>query len=277
MIQYSENLLHGRNTMAGLLLELRRQLARNRRQTTYHKPNVYTLKPQNERHVTESVEETTQELPKEVPEEPKDGNIQERNVGVVSKEDFLLSQIDEFRERAKQLQSLLDTKETEAQELQTLVDERQEKADALDQILQERQEKADGLTIEVEKQIDSIIAKVAAKMDEIEATMKDDVADGKRFNEEKARELKESLEQVQEQLTVVKNDLSEKVHSENVKCYRNVQDLFRSMDEKVDRLTQIEAKMTRTQGLVTVSLVFGILNFGILIALLLMNLGVLGL
>ena len=129
----------------------------------------------------------------------------------------------------------------------------------------------------MEKQIDNIIAKVAAKMDEIEATMKDDVADGKRFNEEKAKELKESLEQVQEQLTVVKNDLSEKVHSENVKCYRNVQDLFRSMDEKVDRLAQIESKLGRTQGLVTVSLIFGILNLGILIALLLLNLGVLGL
>ena len=265
--------------MAGLLLELRRQLARNRRQTTYHKPNVYTLEPQkkDENHVTESVKKATQELSTEMPADSKDRKIQERNIGVVSKEDFLLSQIDEFRERAKQLQSLLDTKETEAQELQTLVDERQEKADALDQILQERQEKADDLTHEVEKQIDSIIAKVAAKMDEIEATMKDDVADGKRFNEEKAKELKESLEQVQEQLTVVKNDLSEKVHSENVKCYRNVQDLFRSMDEKVDRLTMIEAKATRTQGLVTVSLVFGILNLVVLIGLLLMNLGILGL
>ena len=155
--------------MAGLLLELRRQLARNRHQTTYHKPNVYTLEPQNKRHVTGTVEETTNktELSEAVCEEPKDGSIHERNVGVVSKEDFLLSQIDEFRERAKQLQSLLDTKETQAQELQSLVDERQEKADALDQILQERQEKADSLTSEVEKQIDTIIAKVAAKMDEI--------------------------------------------------------------------------------------------------------------
>ena len=49
------------------------------------------------------------------------------------------------------------------------------------------------------------------------------------------------------------------------------------MDEKVDRLAQIESKLGRTQGLVTVSLIFGILNFGILIALLLLNLGVLGL
>ena len=103
--------------MAGLLLELRRQLARNRRQTTYHKPHVYTLEPQNERHVTETVKETTKEnkLSEEIPEETQAGSIHERNVGVVSKEDFLLSQIDEFRERAKQLQSLLDTKETQAQ------------------------------------------------------------------------------------------------------------------------------------------------------------------
>ena len=88
--------------MAGLLLELRRQLARNRRQTTYHKPNVYTLEPHNERHVTETVKETTKEnkLSEEIPEETQAGSIHERNVGVVSKEDFLLSQIDEFRERA---------------------------------------------------------------------------------------------------------------------------------------------------------------------------------
>ena len=76
--------------MAGLLLELRRQLARNRRQTTYHKPNVYTLEPQNERHVTETVKETTKEnkLSEEIPEETQAGSIHERNVGVVSKEDF---------------------------------------------------------------------------------------------------------------------------------------------------------------------------------------------
>ena len=85
----------------------------------------------------------------------------------MSREDFLLSQIDEFRERAKQLQSLLDSRETEAQELQTLVDERQEKADALGQILEERQKKADGFTAEVEKQIDRLIGKVSAKMEEI--------------------------------------------------------------------------------------------------------------
>ena len=128
-------------------------------------------------------EEPVVEIPKpveqdlsELKEEAVD-HIQERTVAIVSKEDFLLNQIDEFRERAKQLQNLLDTKETEAQELQTLVDERQEKAEALGEILKERQSKADGFTIEVEKQIDAMIAKVADKMDEIESAMNEDVAE----------------------------------------------------------------------------------------------------
>ncbi|OLA70361.1 MAG: hypothetical protein BHW45_11230 [Roseburia sp. CAG:197_41_10] len=201
-------------------------------------------------------------------------HIQERTVEVVSKEDFLLNQIDEFRERAKQLQSLLDTKENEAQELQTLVDERQEKAEALGEILKERQSKADGFTAEVEKQIDAMIAKVADKMDEIESAMKEDVADGKKFNEEKAKELKDSLGQIEEQLTTIKSELSEKVHTENVKCYRNIQDLFRSMEEKVDHLTMIEDKQ-RTIGVWTiVTAVLGIVNLIALTALMLINLGV---
>ena len=284
--------------MAGLLLELRRQIAKNHRKGIYgnasvqrrETPNMKDSVPkrnsmadmhqgkmsgkvlqQKEQGV--DVKKPMETVLPEMQEESID-HIQERTVEVVSKEDFLLNQIDEFRERAKQLQSLLDTKENEAQELQTLVDERQEKAEALGEILKERQSKADGFTAEVEKQIDAMIAKVADKMDEIESAMKEDVADGKKFNEEKAKELKDSLGQIEEQLTTIKSELSEKVHTENVKCYRNIQDLFRSMEEKVDHLTMIEDKQ-RTIGVWTiVTAVLGIVNLIALTALMLINLGV---
>ena len=39
----------------------------------------------------------------------------------------------------------------------------------------------------MEKQIDRLIGKVSAKMEEIEVSMKEDVADGKRLNEEKSK------------------------------------------------------------------------------------------
>ena len=285
--------------MAGLLLELRRQIAKNHRKGIYgnvsvHRHEVPNMKDSVPKRnsmaetqlgkeldkVIRQEEEPVVEIPKpveqdlsELKEEAVD-HIQERTVAIVSKEDFLLNQIDEFRERAKQLQNLLDTKETEAQELQTLVDERQEKAEALGEILKERQSKADGFTIEVEKQIDAMIAKVADKMDEIESAMKEDVADGKKFNEEKARELKESLGQIEEQLTTIKSELSEKVHTENVKCYRNIQDLFRSMEEKVDHLTMIEDKQRSIGAWTIVVAVLGIVNLVGLLALILINLGV---
>lgn len=285
--------------MAGLLLELRRQIAKNHRKGIYgnvsvHRHEVPNMKDSVPKRnsmaetqlakeldkVIRQEEEPVVEIPKpveqdlsELKEEAVD-HIQERTVAIVSKEDFLLNQIDEFRERAKQLQNLLDTKETEAQELQTLVDERQEKAEALGEILKERQSKADGFTIEVEKQIDAMIAKVADKMDEIESAMKEDVADGKKFNEEKARELKESLGQIEEQLTTIKSELSEKVHTENVKCYRNIQDLFRSMEEKVDHLTMIEDKQRSIGAWTIVAAVLGIVNLVGLLALILINLGV---
>ena len=131
----------------------------------------------------------------------------------------------------------------------------------LGQILKEREEKADGITAEVERQIDLLIEKVAAKMDEIESSMQEDVADGKRFNEEKAKELKESLEQIQEQLTTIKTELSDKVHTENVKCYRNISDLFKSMEDKLDRLTVVEEKLAPIKIGVIVACVLGILNF----------------
>lgn len=63
----------------------------------------------------------------------------ERTRENVEKEDFLLSQIDEFREKAKQLQNLLALKESKVSELQALVSEREGKAQELELILTERQ------------------------------------------------------------------------------------------------------------------------------------------
>ena len=214
--------------MSGLLLELRRQIAHNRRKAAY------------EERMRASAQEKPQEVFSQKKEETKPDTeiqpeVQERKVNVVSREDFLLSQIDEFRERAKQLQSLLDSRETEAQELQTLVDERQE---------------------------------------EIEVSMKEDVADGKRLNEEKAKELKDSLAQIEEQLTTAKTEISEKVHTENVKCYRNISDLFRSMDERLDKLTVMESRMHPVRIFSLTGMILGIVNLVVLLLVLLVSVGV---
>ena len=108
----------------------------------------------------------------------------ERIHSKVEKEDFLLSQIDEFREKAKQLQNLLTSKESKVQELQNLVNEREDKAQELEQILSERQEEADEIVSDFSKKVDELAERVTAKMNEIEISVSKQVADVKRVTEE---------------------------------------------------------------------------------------------
>ena len=102
---------------------------------------------------------------------------QERTQKDVENEDLLISQIDEFREKAKQLQVLLEAKESKAAELQSLVDERAGKAQELEHILTERQEEADKIVTEFGRKVDALADKVTTKMAEIEAGLSGQVAD----------------------------------------------------------------------------------------------------
>jgi len=192
----------------------------------------------------------------------------------VEKEDYLLSQIDEFREKAKQLQDLLVSKESKVNELQTIVDEREVKAKELEEILNERQRKADGISAEVSKQIDNLIEKVSAKMEEIGTTIGADLKDGQKLSEEQVAQLRETLEAITEQLDTIKGELSEKVHTENVKCFRNISDLFKGMDEKLDAVKKDqETSMLKISSIrkctITLVVLTAVNTFGIVVLALL--------
>lgn len=235
----------------------------------------------------------------------------------IDKDDFLLTQIDEFRERAKRLQEMLNTKESKAEELSSIVEEREAKAEELQQILDERQEKADGITAQVAKQIDVLIASVHEKMQEIETSMNANmdnlgrsvsgdmnnlgrsvssqignlgqslgteisgigqhldfgntleqtrriteegtVAVTTAVNEANAHML-QSLGELNDQLVAIKSELSDKVHTENVKCFRNIQDLFKVMGDKVDTVSELEKQVHSTRTFAIVSVVLAIIN-----------------
>ena len=243
---------------------------------------------------------------------------QERTQKDVENEDLLISQIDEFREKAKQLQVLLEAKESKAAELQSLVDERAGKAQELEHILTERQEEADKIVTEFGRKVDALADKVTTKMAEIEAGLSGQVADirktseeqialNRRMNEEQTAsnrklneeqiaankqfleeqaiankklsegqiaEVKELLENATSQLESIKTDLSEKVHTENVKCYRNIQDLFNEFDSKIEKMDEMEGGVDSVKGYVKLLSWFSILNFVVLIIFILYSMGV---
>lgn len=243
---------------------------------------------------------------------------QERTQNRVEKEDFLLSQIDEFREKAKQLQELLASKESKVQELQSIVNEREDKAEELQHILTERQVEADKIVTEFCHTVDELSGKLTSKMTQIEASISSQVADvkkasedqlasnrklneeqiaankklseeqlatNKQFLEEQAiankklsegqiAEVKALLENATAQLESIKTDLSEKVHSENVKCYRNIQDLFNEFDSRIEKMDDMEKGVGSVKGYVKCLSWFSILNFVVLIGFILYSLGI---
>lgn len=260
------------------------------------------------------------------------GKMQEKMQEKVDKDDFLITQIDEFREKAKRLQEMLNTKETKAKELSSIVEEREAKADELQQILDERQAKADGITAQVAKQIDVLIESVHEKMAEIESSMNanmsslgnsinanmdslgnsinanmdnlgssmsgqignmgqslgseisgisqnigsnfdfgDTLEQTRRITEEgtaavtsavnEANEhMLQSLTELNDQLVAIKAELSDKVHTENVKCFRNIQDLFKVMGDKVDTVSELEKQIGATKTFAIISAVLAIIN-----------------
>lgn len=190
----------------------------------------------------------------------------------IEQEDYLLAQIDEFRVKAQQLQQLLQKKEEKAKELQQLVTEREGKAQALQQLVVERQDRADGFTRIMEHKIDGLVEQVNVKLDEVKATVGQELAAGRREDEEKFTQFQE---QFREELTTVKTELSEKVHNENVQSYRNMSELVKNVEQRMDKLEVLDKKLKTLKGLSASILIFSVLNLAGVIVSILMNCGIL--
>lgn len=154
----------------------------------------------------------------------------------MDKEDFLLKQIDEFREKAKQLQALLVTKEDKVQELQNIVDEREEKAKELQHVLNARKSEADVLLTGVHGQMEEMINRVEEKLNALSEKIAADVSDSTGRTAEQTAQMQASLQEISQQLDSMKLELAEKIHTEDVKCYRNMQDLIKELTVKLEEM-----------------------------------------
>lgn len=193
-------------------------------------------------------------------------------------DDYLLAQIDEFRAKAQQLQNLLLSKESKVAELQTIVDEREGKAKELEDILNERQKQAEGVTAAMTKQIDSLVENITSKMEEISSNIASSVngsleastsvvgrelesvskslenvtgemVDSRQLSERQIAELSEIKDLVgnMPSLDETKTEILDKIHSENVKCYRNTSDLVKGLEDKLDKMNELDLKLASAQ------------------------------
>ncbi|MEG0805405.1 MAG: hypothetical protein RR364_01235 [Lachnospiraceae bacterium] len=198
----------------------------------------------------------------------------EGNSRAMDKEDFLMKQIDEFKEKAKQLQGILSTRESRVQELQELVSEREEKARELETVLESRQEEADGIMGDVKKQIDSMVVTINKETERLGETVSQGVSTGIQECIEKIDEMKNTLDELNENLTGTKRDISEKIHSENVKCYRNMQALIIEMNKKLVMDEKYQQDTKKMQSFIQCIACFSIVNFIAIVAFILFQTGV---
>ena len=202
----------------------------------------------------------------------------ERTAENVEKEDFLLSQIDEFREKARQLQELLTSKEDKVQKLQEIVAEREGKAQELSDMIEERQDATDRVVSGVGMQIEGMIEKVDAKLNELNETFAERLAENAvgstEQNEEVRTLIKEHNEKLKETITGlewqfdrIKNEICEKIHTEDVNCYRNMQALIEDSDKKIESVRDEVTRFRSSGTMIKIVLVITILNCAGLAAL----------
>ena len=198
----------------------------------------------------------------------------ERTSEQVDKEDFLLRQIDEFREKAKQLQVLLASKENKVAELQTILNEREVKAEQLEGLVNERKEAAEVLLNGVQSQMDVMISQVEDKLNILAEKIESNVNDTTGRTAAQTEEMKAALDDVSKQLDQMKLELAEKIHTEDVKCYRNMATLIEELTSKIEANDATEKSMDSLKGYIKCLSWFSILNFIVLVAFILYNLGI---
>ena len=72
----------------------------------------------------------------------------------------------------------------------------------------------------------------------------------------------------------MKLELAEKIHTEDVKCYRNMQDLIKELTVKLEENDTLEKSLNTVKGYTKCLTWFSVINFVVLVAFILYSLGV---
>lgn len=189
--------------------------------------------------------------------------------------DMLLVQIDAFREKAKTLQKLINTKERRVKELELLLVDKEAKNARLTEELEKKQAEVDGIVNDVEQQVDKMLGVVKGNMEMLQLDIKQQVADSMESSEEQNKKieaqtsgLQGALDQMSEGLNNIHAELMEKTHSENVRLYRNIQDLINEMDNSEEEEILKSESRTIKAKINILTVICGVELIGIIVSIL---------
>ena len=126
--------------------------------------------------------------------------------------------------------------------------------------MEKKHQEADGLVTTVETQVDRVLQELRVEMSGLQEKLEDAA---------QTKEIQDTLASVSESVEGIKTDLYDKVHNENVKVYRNIQDLLKERDEQDTSMDETNSQFKKVGGKVTFATVLGVLNLGVVVAILL--------
>jgi vacuolar-type H+-ATPase subunit I/STV1 len=188
-------------------------------------------------------------------------------------EDQLLIQIDKFRDKAKQLQSLINAKERKVKELEAVVRTKEEKNQELQEQLIKKQKEADSLVNDVNGRVDDLIDEVRHAMEEMSDKLKSQVNSNEDSATKQTMAVQDTLNSMNESLGKLKSELSDKVHTENVKVYRNLQDLINEKNDNNSISEDMDKSFRTVKHQNVFLIILSILNLAAVAAFMLIQFG----
>lgn len=204
-------------------------------------------------------------------------------------DDSLLAQIDAFRDKAKQLQVLINDKQKRVIDLEAQVrageaaiNDKEARIQKLQIELEQKQKEADSLVTTVESQVDKMLGSVRDDLNSLGSRVETSVSDSSRQQSDELKEIlskvgtdlegiKTSLEPNDDELSAkeVKDIISEKIHSENVQMYRNLQEDIKKLDSSDSVINSLDLRYQDLKKKLGWALLFGFVNLAAVIVLLL--------
>lgn len=165
------------------------------------------------------------------------------SIDKIIEEDSLLIQIDEFRKKAEALQNLINDKQNKVLNLEEIVKQKESMNYQLQTELAKKQEALNSVFEDMKDQFDILANRV-------------DTSVNNAVNE-------------------AKEPVIEKIHTENVRLYRNLYDFVKEDYNTEQLIEKIINKMNPTKKFIGFSIFLSLVNLAILIVLLLINYGIL--
>ena len=174
----------------------------------------------------------------------------------------LTAQVNELKQETEILRDLIRRKEAEIRDIRSAVEEREFE----DMNINEMADKLEAKLNELEAKVD---AQAALNTDNVEEKLTVIMEEKTQAFSKKADELADKMYAVTRDSGVdsdqIVNIISENVHSESVKCYRNIQSILEEMDDKLTAIENKKVSISGTTALVVITMLVSMGNLALIV------------